>query len=267
MAPISSSLTPGSCSPKTTCWGLTLSSPTGNTCATRREHVRGIIITHGHEDHTGALPYLLREINAPVYATRLTRGLIELKLKSDKLLDQTVIHTIKAGDNITVGPFQVGILSRLPQHPRRRGRGHHHARRADRPHGRFQVRPHAGGRQADRFCQAGRAGRARRAGAAFRQHQRRAARHHAFGARRRGRLRSGLSRRQGPHHRRHVRLAHQPHPASGERGRALQSQAGHHRAQHERKRQASRKSSAISTCPKICWSRSKKPGGCCPPKR
>ena len=50
---------------------------------------------------------MLREINAPVYTTRLTRGLIELKLKTHKLLDQAVIHTIQAGDNITVGPFQL----------------------------------------------------------------------------------------------------------------------------------------------------------------
>ena len=73
----------------------------------KAQQVRGIIITHGHEDHTGALPYLLREVNAPVYATRLTRGLIELKLKSGKLLDQTVIHTVRAGDNLSIGPFRV----------------------------------------------------------------------------------------------------------------------------------------------------------------
>ncbi len=73
----------------------------------KAQQVRGIIITHGHEDHTGALPYLLREVNAPVYATRLTRGLIELKLKSGRLIEQTTIHTIKAGDNISIGPFQV----------------------------------------------------------------------------------------------------------------------------------------------------------------
>ncbi len=73
----------------------------------KAEHVRAIIITHGHEDHAGALPYLLREINAPVYTTRLTRGLIELKLKSGKLIEQTVIHTVKAGDNISLGPFQI----------------------------------------------------------------------------------------------------------------------------------------------------------------
>ncbi len=75
--------------------------------AQRAAHVRGIIITHGHEDHTGALPYLLREINAPVYTTRLTRGLIELKLKTHKLLDQTTLHTIKAGDTVQIGPFQL----------------------------------------------------------------------------------------------------------------------------------------------------------------
>ena len=73
----------------------------------RAEHICGIIITHGHEDHTGALPYLLREINAPVYTTRLTRGLIELKLKTHKLLEQTTVHTIKAGDTVQIGPFQV----------------------------------------------------------------------------------------------------------------------------------------------------------------
>jgi len=73
----------------------------------KTDRVRAIITTHGHEDHVGALPYVLKEINAPVYATRLTRGLIEVKLKSHKLLDRTVIHTIKAGDNITVGPFRL----------------------------------------------------------------------------------------------------------------------------------------------------------------
>ncbi len=72
----------------------------------RADHVRGIIITHGHEDHTGALPYVLREIKAPVYATRLTRGLLELKLKSHRLLDEVVLHTIKAGDDIQIGPFR-----------------------------------------------------------------------------------------------------------------------------------------------------------------
>ena len=73
----------------------------------KKELVRAIIVTHGHEDHIGGLPYLLREINAPVYATRLTRGLIEVKLLEHKLLDQTTLHTIEAGESINVGPFGI----------------------------------------------------------------------------------------------------------------------------------------------------------------
>lgn len=73
----------------------------------RKELVRGIIVTHGHEDHTGGLPYLLREINAPIYATRLTRGLIEVKLREHKLLNQATIHTIEADDKINIGPFAI----------------------------------------------------------------------------------------------------------------------------------------------------------------
>jgi ribonuclease J len=73
----------------------------------KADMVRGIIVTHGHEDHTGGLPYVLREINAPLYATRLTRGLIEVKLREHRLLDQATIHTIEAGATVRIGPFQV----------------------------------------------------------------------------------------------------------------------------------------------------------------
>jgi len=73
----------------------------------KREQVRAIVVTHGHEDHTGALPYLLKEINAPIYATRLTRGLIEIKLKQHKLLDQVSLNTIAAGDALTLDPFHI----------------------------------------------------------------------------------------------------------------------------------------------------------------
>jgi ribonuclease J len=73
----------------------------------KKDLVRGIIVTHGHEDHTGGLPYVLKEINAPVYATRLTRGLIEVKLREHGLLNQTTLHTIEADDQINIGPFGV----------------------------------------------------------------------------------------------------------------------------------------------------------------
>jgi ribonuclease J len=73
----------------------------------RESQVRGIVITHGHEDHIGALPYLLQEFNAPVYATKLTRGLIEVKLREGHLLSQVTLHTFAPGDSVRVGPFTV----------------------------------------------------------------------------------------------------------------------------------------------------------------
>jgi ribonuclease J len=71
------------------------------------DYLKGIFLTHGHEDHIGALPYVLRQINVPLYATRLTRGLIEVKLREAGLLDATTIHTITPGDRIDIGPFSV----------------------------------------------------------------------------------------------------------------------------------------------------------------
>jgi ribonuclease J len=71
------------------------------------DYLKGIFLTHGHEDHIGALPYVLRQLEAPLYATQLTRGLIEVKLREAKLLDTTEIHTIAPGDQVTVGPFTV----------------------------------------------------------------------------------------------------------------------------------------------------------------
>jgi ribonuclease J len=87
--------------------GIDLVIPDYGYLMTRKDWVRAIIVTHGHEDHTGALPYLLRDIPAPIYTTRLTRGLVEVKLKQWHLLEETVIHTIQAGDRIQIGSFEV----------------------------------------------------------------------------------------------------------------------------------------------------------------
>lgn len=72
----------------------------------RKDRVRAIILTHGHEDHIGALPYILPDLPAPVYATRLTRGLVEVKLKEARI-SGTEMHTIDTKDVLELGPFKV----------------------------------------------------------------------------------------------------------------------------------------------------------------
>jgi len=71
----------------------------------KRDWVKGIIITHGHEDHTGAIRHVLDEINAPIYATPLTAGLLEAKLSRNGILDKTTIHVVNAGDTINIGKY------------------------------------------------------------------------------------------------------------------------------------------------------------------
>ncbi len=71
------------------------------------QNVCGIIITHGHEDHTGAIHHLMEQIKAPIYATPLTRGLVDLKLSRGGLLSQVDLTTVKAGEMVQTGPFKV----------------------------------------------------------------------------------------------------------------------------------------------------------------
>ena len=73
----------------------------------KRDQVLAVLITHGHEDHIGALPHFLQEFEVPVYATRLTRGLIEVKLRQAGVLHRTSLQTFAPGDVITIGPFTV----------------------------------------------------------------------------------------------------------------------------------------------------------------
>jgi ribonuclease J len=72
-----------------------------------RKNLRAIFITHGHEDHTGALPYILKQVNVPVYATPLAHGLISVKLKEARLLASTDLREIRVGDSVVEGPFTV----------------------------------------------------------------------------------------------------------------------------------------------------------------
>jgi ribonuclease J len=72
-----------------------------------RSFVRAIVLTHGHEDHIGGLPWILSELNVPVYGTEFTLAYVEDKLEEHQLLDKTTLHTIKAGERVRIGPFTV----------------------------------------------------------------------------------------------------------------------------------------------------------------
>lgn len=75
-----------------------------------REKVKGFVITHGHEDHIGALPYILPQLNVPVYATKLTMGLIEHKLKEAKLMKKTRRKVVRQGGYVNLGDFRVEFI-------------------------------------------------------------------------------------------------------------------------------------------------------------
>lgn len=74
------------------------------------DKVKGFVITHGHEDHIGALPYILKQLNVPVYATRLTMGLIENKLKEHNLTNQIKTKVVKFGQSINLGCMRVEFI-------------------------------------------------------------------------------------------------------------------------------------------------------------
>ena len=72
--------------------------------------VKGFVITHGHEDHIGALPYILKELNVPVYSTRLTIALIRRKLEEHKIADSAKLFVVKHGDTVPLGDFNVEFI-------------------------------------------------------------------------------------------------------------------------------------------------------------
>jgi ribonuclease J len=73
----------------------------------RKGKVRGIVVTHGHEDHTGAIDHVVEAFDAPIYATPLTSGLLEVKLSRAGLLNRTKLNTVRAGTRVPIGPFDV----------------------------------------------------------------------------------------------------------------------------------------------------------------
>ena len=87
--------------------GIDLVIPDISYLMERREKIRGIVITHGHEDHIGALPFLLPQLNVPVYSTKLAQGLIQVKLKERKALSEAKLKVVAPGEQVTLGKFRI----------------------------------------------------------------------------------------------------------------------------------------------------------------
>ncbi|MFC2057012.1 ribonuclease J, partial [Chloroflexota bacterium] len=87
--------------------GIDLVIPDISYLLEKQEKIKGIVVTHGHEDHVGALPYLLPQLNVPVYSTKLTRGLISVKLKERKALSGASLREVPFDGKITLGKFRV----------------------------------------------------------------------------------------------------------------------------------------------------------------
>ena len=93
--------------PEEEMFGVDLVIPDISYLLERRENIRGIIITHGHEDHVGALPYLLPQLDVPLYATKLTHGLISVKLKERRTRSGINLKVVPPGGTVTLGRFRV----------------------------------------------------------------------------------------------------------------------------------------------------------------
>ena len=91
-------------------YGVDLVIPDVTYLIKNQNKIRGIFLTHGHEDHIGSLPYVLQQIKAPVHGTRLTLGLVKLKLEEHKILDKCKLITHEAGETVKAGNFQVEFI-------------------------------------------------------------------------------------------------------------------------------------------------------------
>jgi len=96
--------------PEETPYGVDISIPNFDFLEEFRDDLTAIILTHGHEDHIGALPYILRKFNLPVYASRFTQALIEKKLDEHEMLDDVLLHRVRANDIAKIGNFDIEFI-------------------------------------------------------------------------------------------------------------------------------------------------------------
>ena len=96
--------------PDQSLYGVDMVIPDITYLKSNRDHIRGMIVTHGHEDHIGAIPYVLRELDIPIYTAPLTAAIIELKLEEHDLLYHTQIFTKKPGDRFKLGCFEIEFI-------------------------------------------------------------------------------------------------------------------------------------------------------------
>jgi ribonuclease J len=96
--------------PEETPYGVDISIPDFNFLEEYRGDLTALILTHGHEDHIGALPYLLKKFNLPVYSSRFTLALAEKRLDEHRMLDEVLLHRVKANDVIEIGSFQIEFI-------------------------------------------------------------------------------------------------------------------------------------------------------------
>src|SRR4030042_41402 len=100
--------------PKEDMLGIDLVIPDIKYLLENKKKLRGIIITHGHEDHIGALPYILPKLDLPVYGTKLTNGLISVKLKEHRYQKKATLKTVQSGVKFTLGNFKKKPFSVCP---------------------------------------------------------------------------------------------------------------------------------------------------------
>jgi ribonuclease J len=96
--------------PEETAYGVDVCIPNFDFLEEYREHITAIVLTHGHEDHLGALPYILKKFNVPVYCSHFTAGLAESKLEEHDLVGDTLMHRVSPRDVVNIGSFEVEFI-------------------------------------------------------------------------------------------------------------------------------------------------------------